>query len=248
MNSAANIIDLILSSSKIVVLTGAGISTESGLPDFRSDNGFWKNNEPIPFNHFIADEGQRRLSWSRNIELHKLLRQIIPNTGHELVKKIISLNKNNILVTQNIDGLHQMSGIDNNQIIEIHGNASTAKCLDCFQVNNISVFHNAIKDGLPLPHCFNCEGIVKVATISFGQPMKEKDIIKASKVSEACDLMLVIGSSLKVMPAGKIPGLAISSGAKVIILNRDKTRYDSKADIVVNDELKNICSEINNLF
>ena len=248
MNSAANIIDLILSSSRIVILTGAGISTESGLPDFRSDNGFWKNNEPIPFNHFIADEEQRRLSWSRNIELHKLLKQITPNKGHELVKKIISLNKNNILITQNIDSLHQQSGVSNNQVIEIHGNASTAKCLDCFQINNISPFHDAIKDGLSLPSCSKCQGIVKVATISFGQPMQEEDMIKASDVSKACDLMIVIGSSLKVMPAGKIPGLAITSGAKVIILNREKTRYDSKAVIVVNDELKNICSELNNLF
>jgi len=248
MNSAANIIDLIFSSSRIVILTGAGISTESGLPDFRSDNGFWKNNEPIPFNYFIADEEQRRLSWSRNIELHKLLNQITPNSGHELVKKIISLNKNNILITQNIDGLHQQSGVSNNQVIEIHGNASTAKCLDCFQINNISAFHDAIKDGLPLPSCSKCQGIVKVATISFGQPMQGEDMIKASEASKACDLMLVIGSSLKVMPAGKIPGLAITSGAKVIILNREKTRYDSKAAIVVNDELKNICSELNNLF
>tara|TARA_B100000787_G_C16116913_1_gene260791 strand:+ start:111 stop:857 length:747 start_codon:yes stop_codon:yes gene_type:complete len=248
MNSAANIIDLILSSSRIVILTGAGISTESGLPDFRSDNGFWKNNEPIPFNHFIADEEQRRLSWSRNIELHKLLRQITPNTGHKLVKKIISLNKNNILITQNIDGLHQQSGLSDNQVIEIHGNASTAKCLDCFKLSNISMFHNAIKDGLPLPVCSNCQGVVKVATISFGQPMQEEDMIKAANVSKACDLMLVIGSSLKVMPAGKIPDQAINAGAKVIILNREKTRYDSKAVIVVNDELKNICSELNNLF
>ena len=112
MNSFEKIADLITSSSKIAVLTGAGISTESGLPDFRSDNGFWKNNEPIQFSNFIKDERQRRLSWTRNIELHKLLEKIAPNSGHELVKKIISLNKDNILITQNIDGLHQQSGMN----------------------------------------------------------------------------------------------------------------------------------------
>ena len=248
MNSLEKIADLILSSSKIVVLTGAGISTESGLPDFRSDNGFWKNNKPIQFNDFIRDEKLRRLSWLRNIELHKLLKQITPNSGHELVKKIISLNKANILITQNIDGLHQESGMDQNQMIEIHGNAKRAACLDCHKINNIYDFHNSVNQDLKLPKCSFCGGMVKVATISFGQPMKEKDMIKATDVSKECDLMLVIGSSLKVMPAGKIPGLAITAGAKVIILNREKTRYDSKADIVINDELKNVCPELNNLF
>ena len=248
MNSFEKIADLITSSSKIAVLTGAGISTESGLPDFRSDNGFWKNNEPIQFSNFIKDESQRRLSWTRNIELHKLLDKIAPNSGHELVKKIISLNKDNILITQNIDGLHQQSGMNQDQIIEIHGNAKRAACLDCYQINDIQSFHDSINKDLKLPVCSSCGGIVKVATISFGQPMKEEDMMKASDASKACDLMLVIGSSLKVMPAGKIPGLAITSGAKVVILNRDKTRYDSKADVVINDELENICSKLNYLF
>ena len=153
MNSLEKIADLILSSSKIVVLTGAGISTESGLPDFRSDNGFWKNNKPIQFNDFIRDEKLRRLSWLRNIELHKLLKQITPNSGHELVKKIISLNKANILITQNIDGLHQESGMDQNQIIEIHGNAKRAACLDCHKINNIYDFHNSVNQDLKLPKC-----------------------------------------------------------------------------------------------
>jgi NAD-dependent deacetylase len=188
------------------------------------------------------------LSWTRNIELHKLLEKIAPNSGHELVKKIISLNKANILITQNIDGLHQQTGMNQDQIIEIHGNAKRAACLDCYKINNIQSFHNSINEDLKLPVCSSCGGIVKVATISFGQPMKEEDMMKASDASKACDLMLVIGSSLKVMPAGKMPGLAITSGAKVVILNRDKTRYDSKADVVVNDELENICSELNNLF
>jgi NAD-dependent deacetylase len=248
MNLFEEIADLIASSSKIAVLTGAGISTESGLPDFRSDSGFWKNNEPIQFSNFIKDERQRRLSWARNIELHKLLEKIAPNSGHELVKKIISLNKDNILITQNIDGLHQQLGMSQDQIIEIHGNARRAACLDCYHINNIDSFHASVNQDLELPLCSSCGGIVKVATISFGQPMREEDMIKASNASKTCDLMLVIGSSLKVMPAGKIPGIAINSGAKVVILNREKTRYDSKADIVINDELKNICSKLNNLF
>ena len=248
MKSLEKIIDLIKSSSKTVVLTGAGISTESGLPDFRSDNGFWSKNQPIQFKDFLRDQDQRRLSWSRNIELHKLLEKITPNSGHEFVKNIISLNRNNILITQNIDGLHQQSGITEDQIIEIHGSAKKAACLNCFQVNAIKNFHDAIIRDLELPECSNCNGIVKVATISFGQPMNEQDMIKASNFSKECDLMVVMGSSLKVMPAGKIPEIAISSSANLIILNREKTSYDTKADIVINDELKNICSKLNKLF
>ena len=248
MKSLTEMIDLIKSSSKIVVLTGAGISTESGLPDFRSNNGFWSKNQPIQFKDFLRDQDQRRLSWSQNIELHKLLEKIIPNSGHEFVQKIISLKRDSFLITQNIDGLHQQSGVKEDQIIEIHGNAKKAACLDCFQVNAIETFHDAVIRDLKLPECSNCNGIVKVATISFGQPMNEQDMIKASDVSKECDLMVVIGSSLKVMPAGKIPGLAASSSAKLIILNREKTSYDTKADIVINDELKNIFSKVNKLF
>ena len=183
----------------------------------------------------------------------KGLETLMTEEGIEIIKgqevtKIISLNKANILITQNIDGLHQQSGMNQDQIIEIHGNAKRAACLDCYKINNIQSFHDSINKDLKLPVCSSCGGIVKVATISFGQPMKEEDMMKASDASKACDLMLVMGSSLKVMPAGKIPGLAITSGAKVVILNRDKTRYDSKADVVINDELENICSKLNNLF
>ena len=248
MRSHEIIIDLIKSSSKTVLLTGAGISTESGLPDFRSDNGFWTKNQPIQFKEFLMDEEQRRLSWLRNLELHKLLANLSPNSGHKLVQRIVSLKKNNALITQNIDGLHQKAGVKEDQIIEIHGNAKRADCLDCHKINNIESFHNSINKDLKLTLCSSCGGIVKVATISFGQPMKKEEMMKASDASKACDLMLVIGSSLKVMPAGKIPGLAITSGAQVVILNRDKTRYDSKDDVVVNDELENICSELNHLF
>ena len=154
MKSLEKMMDLIKSSIRTVVLTGAGISTESGLPDFRSDNGFWSKNQPIQFKDFLRDQGQQRLSWSRNIELHKLLEKITPNSGHELVRNIISLNRNNILITQNIDGLHQESGITEDQIIEIHGNATKAACLDCFQVNAIETFHDAIVSNIDLAPTF----------------------------------------------------------------------------------------------
>jgi NAD-dependent deacetylase len=238
------IIKLVKASKSTVILTGAGISTESGLPDFRSDNGFWTKNKPIQFNEFLQSEEKQRLSWKRNIELHSLLKKIKPNLGHMFVEKITSLQKNNFLITQNIDGLHQKSGVPKNKIIEIHGSAIEAACLKCAAKQNILDFHDAIKLEDSLPKCTFCGGVVKVATISFGQPMNEMDMMHASKIVEESDLMIVMGSSLKVLPAGKLPNLAMQSGSKLIILNREKTRYDQSADIVINDELQNICGKL----
>ena len=242
MSTFLEIIKLVKASKQTVILTGAGISTESGLPDFRSNDGFWTKNKPIQFNEFLLSEEKQRLSWERNIELHSLLEKIFPNKGHAFVEKITNMQKNNFLITQNIDGLHQKSGIRENKIIEIHGNAINAACLECDAKQNILDFHDAIKFNSPLPKCHDCGGVVKVATISFGQPMNEMDMMRASNIVEESDLMIVMGSSLKVLPAGKLPNLAMQTGSKLIILNRDKTRYDSHADIVINDELKNICS------
>ena len=244
MNTFNEIIKLVKASKSTVILTGAGISTESGLPDFRSDNGFWTKNKPIQFNEFLLSEEKQRLSWERNIELHSLLKNIEPNLGHMFVEKIIGLQKNNFLITQNIDGLHQKSGVPKNKIIEIHGSAINAACLECEAKQNILDFHDAIKFQSPLPKCTVCGGVVKVATISFGQPMNEMDMMHASKIVEESDLMIVMGSSLKVLPAGKLPNLAVQSGSKLIILNREKTRYDQSADIVINDELQNTCSKL----
>ena len=244
MNTFNEIIKLVKASKSTVILTGAGISTESGLPDFRSDNGFWTKNKPIQFNEFLLSEEKQRLSWERNIELHSLLKNIKPNLGHMFVEKITSLQKNNFLITQNIDGLHQKSGVPKNKIIEIHGSAIEAACLECAAKQNILDFHDAIKFEGPLPKCTDCGGVVKVATISFGQPMNEIDMMHASKIVEESDLMIVMGSSLKVLPAGKLPNLAMQSGSKLIVLNREKTRYDQSADIVINDELQNICSKL----
>ena len=244
MSTFLEIIKLVKASKQTVILTGAGISTESGLPDFRSNDGFWTKNKPIQFNEFLLSEEKQRLSWKRNIELHSLLEKILPNIGHAFVEKITNMQKNNFLITQNIDGLHQKSGIPDNKIIEIHGSAINASCLECNAKQNILDFHDAIKLNSPLPKCNNCGGVVKVATISFGQPMNEMDMMHASNIVEDSDLMIVMGSSLKVLPAGKLPNLAMQTGSKLIILNREKTRYDVNADIVINDELKNICSSL----
>ena len=139
----------------------------------------------------MLSEEKQRLSWERNIELHSLLKNIEPNLGHMFVEKIIGLQKNNLLITQNIDGLHQKSGVPKNKIIEIHGSAINAACLECEAKQNILDFHDAIKFQGPLPKCTVCGGVVKVATISFGQPMNEMDMMHASKIVEESDLMIV---------------------------------------------------------
>ncbi|MGB2366926.1 MAG: SIR2 family NAD-dependent protein deacylase, partial [Gammaproteobacteria bacterium] len=145
MSTFLEIIKLVKASKQTVILTGAGISTESGLPDFRSNDGFWTKNKPIQFNEFLLSEEKQRLSWERNIELHSLLEKILPNKGHAFVEKITNMQKNNFLITQNIDGLHQKSGIPENKIIEIHGSAINAACLECDAKQNILDFHDAIK-------------------------------------------------------------------------------------------------------
>ena len=243
-NQISSFFKLIEKSKKILILTGAGISTESGLPDFRSDDGFWTKNKPIMFNEFLNDKNSRRLSWERNIELKKKLSLIEPNVAHYFVKKLIDKSVNNYLITQNIDGLHALTGLDTKKIIEIHGNATKASCLNCYKEHKLSIFHDAIKNNIEIPDCDLCGSLVKVSTISFGQPMNETDFTASMFLSQACDLFIAIGTSLSVQPVANLPGLAKEHGAKLIILNRDNTPLDNIADLVINGELKDIIPRI----
>ena len=145
MDKVLKIQNLIKESKNIVFLSGAGISTNSGLPDFRSDNGFWKTNKPIMFRDFLNSHEARQLSWERNIALNKTIERINPNTGHLFVKEVLD-KKNGYIITQNIDGLHHRSGIDSERIIEVHGNATKAKCLDCDKELSLKPFHKAISN------------------------------------------------------------------------------------------------------
>ena len=174
MDKVLKIQNLIKESKNIVFLSGAGISTNSGLPDFRSDNGFWKTNKPIMFRDFLNSHEARQLSWERNIALNKTIERINPNTGHLFVKEVLD-KKNGYIITQNIDGLHHRSGVDSERIIEVHGNATKAKCLDCDKELSLKPFHKAISNNKEIPNCPSCFGLVKVATISFGQPMNMND-------------------------------------------------------------------------
>ncbi len=244
-NRIQELSNLIKNSNRIIILTGAGISTDSGLPDFRSDNGFWKSNKPIYFNDFIKNEQSRILSWKRNIELNNLLEKINPNEGHIFVSKLLDLNEDNFLITQNIDGLHQRVFKKNTNVIEIHGNATFAKCLECKKEYSIKIFHRAVKNDETIPTCHDCSGLIKVATISFGQPMNTEDLNNAKNLTADCDLFLVLGSSLVVQPVASLPKIALENNARLAIINNDETPYDGLADIVINAKINDVISKIN---
>jgi NAD-dependent deacetylase len=228
---------LIRASSRAVIFTGAGMSTESGIPDFRSPGGIWTKMMPVEFQDYISDPEARRVSWQRRFEMEETWNKVLPNDGHRAVAQLVACGKVSHVITQNIDALHQAGGVPEEQVIELHGNARYAKCLDCgarVEIADIRAHFDVHGDA---PDCAGCGGIVKTATISFGQPMPELEMARAAAAAKACDLMLVLGSSLAVYPAAGVPLLAKRSGARLAILNRDTTPQDQFSDLVVRAEI-----------
>ncbi|MDP2123761.1 MAG: Sir2 family NAD-dependent protein deacetylase [Parvibaculum sp.] len=222
---------------RVVIFTGAGISTESGIPDFRSPGGLWTKMSPIDFSDFIRSEELRREAWRRKFEIDKTIVAAEPNKGHMAIAKLIDSGKASHVITQNIDNLHQNSGVPAERIIELHGNGTYAKCLDCGARHELHEV-KAIYDASPAaPVCKSCGGIVKSATISFGQAMPEEEMRRAEEATLGCDLFLAIGSSLQVYPAAGFPILARRNGATLAILNREPTPLDEIADLVIHDEI-----------
>ena len=234
---------LIENSSNIVVFTGAGISTESGIPDFRSPTGIWKKYQPIEFKDFLSSETIRIEAWRRKFEIDKNISKAKPNIGHMAIAKLVKDGKVKNVITQNIDNLHQDSGIPSEIIIELHGNTTYAKCLDCGFKYDLSKIMKEFEETNKPPYCNLCSGIVKTATISFGQAMPEKEMNLSQECSLSCDLFIAIGSSLQVYPAAGFPILAKKNGSKLIILNREKTDLDIYADLVINDEIGSFLSK-----
>ena len=227
---------------RAVVFTGAGISTESGIPDFRSPGGIWSRASPIDFRTFLASEEARRETWRRKLEIDRDMSRAVPNRGHLAVAELVRRGGVLCVITQNIDGLHQASGVPEDALIELHGNGTYARCLSCRKRYELEPILSAFWEDETLPHCSACGGIVKTATISFGQAMPEEEMRRAEEASRACDLFLVIGSSLVVYPAAALPGMAKASGARLVILNRDPTDYDAMADLVLHREIGPVLS------
>lgn len=229
--------EMLEGARRVVVFTGAGISTESGIPDFRSPGGLWTKYAPIEFGDFVRSEEMRREAWRRKFAMEETFRKAEPNRGHRAVAKLVERGKVTHVITQNVDGLHQVSGVPDDKVIELHGNSTYAKCLHCGSRYELEPIRVAFESDGKLPHCTWCNGIVKTATISFGQAMPEDAMQRAEEATKACDLMISIGSSLVVFPAAGFPIMAKRNGARYAILNRDPTDQDGFADLVLNLEI-----------
>ncbi len=235
--------DLVREAHRIVVFTGAGISTESGIPDFRGPGGLWTRNKPIEFGEFLASEEMRRENWRRKIEVDKTLAAAEPNRGHLAVAALVRRGLATVVITQNIDGLHQKSGVPDDRVVELHGNGTYATCLDCGTRYELEAIMAAFEIDETTPTCTFCGGLVKQATISFGQAMPADAMRRAREATLDCDLFLAVGSSLVVYPAAGFPVMAKESGATLVILNREPTDLDAVADLVVNNEIGPILSD-----
>jgi NAD-dependent deacetylase len=226
-------VSLIDAAERIVLFTGAGISTESGIPDFRSPGGIWTKQSPIDFSDFMRSDQARRETWRRRFAMEPLLRQAAPNRGHRAVAEMIRTGKAAAVITQNIDGLHQDSGIPDEKVIELHGNTTYAHCLDCGMHFDIEALRVDFERDQIVPHCA-CGGWVKTATISFGQSMPIDEMQRAKSETLLADLFVAIGSSLVVYPAAGFPELAKRNGSTLVIINLQQTGLDEIADLVLN--------------
>jgi NAD-dependent deacetylase len=237
MDDTGRLHELIAAAKRIVAFTGAGISTESGIPDFRSPGGIWTKYQPIYFDDFMSSEEMRREAWRRKFATDETMLAAEPNAGHRALAKLVEQGKMSAIITQNIDGLHQRSGVPDQKIIELHGNTTYATCLDCGQRHELAPIRKAFLGKGELPLCEKCDGIVKTATISFGQAMPEIQMARAQDETTNCDLFMVLGSSLVVYPAAGFPRIAKRKGAKLVILNREPTDQDEDADLVIHAEI-----------
>ena len=224
-------------AERIVVFTGAGISTESGIPDFRSPGGVWSRMKPIYFQEFVGSETKRREAWARVFSGAAGWVGKEPNLGHFAVARLVASGKASAVITQNVDNLHQASGIADGKVIELHGNASYATCLECGTRHELEELRPVFVDRGEIPTCRECSGLVKTATISFGQSMPEEPMLRAEAETQQSDLFLVLGSSLVVTPAALFPVKAKQYGARLVIVNREPTPLDDMADLVLHDEI-----------
>jgi NAD-dependent deacetylase len=221
----------------IVSFTGAGISTESGVPDFRSPGSPWMVNKPIPFEAFVASRAARIEAWRRKFTMDDHYRGAGPNRGHLALARLVREGRSPGLITQNIDGLHQVSGIPDDKVVELHGNGTYATCLSCGWRHELAAIRPIFETTGEPPVCVVCGGHVKSATISFGQAMPQKEVYRAQELALEADLFLVVGSSLVVFPAATLPVIAKRNGARLVIVNREPTELDAIADLVVRAEI-----------
>jgi len=230
---------LIRESHAILVFTGAGMSTESGIPDFRSPGGLWDRYDPSDFYYqkIISDEKSREKYWIMSREAYGVMKDAEPNRGHLAIKRLEDKGKLLAIVTQNIDGLHHKAGNSSEKIVEIHGTSRTVSCLSCGKKYDRGDIESRLESGVKVPYCDDCEGILKPDTISFGQAMPQDKMAESIRFAAGCDLCMVLGSSLVVYPAASVPVHASDSGAPLMIINRDETPLDGRAQLVIHDAI-----------
>ncbi len=229
----AQLAELLRGAERIVVLTGAGISTESGIPDYRGPNGIWTVGKPPTLGDFMENEESRRAYWERRLDSYPKLLAAQPNPAHGA---LVELERNGTLaaiVTQNIDGLHQRAGSDPARVIELHGSAHIVRCTDCGTSFAGSAIQRRLIDGDLYPSCSVCAGILRTATVLFGEPLPREALDRSIEAARNTDLLLIVGSSLVVNPAAKLPLIAKRNGAPVVIVNRTETRQDHLADLLI---------------
>ena len=237
MGDAAELMQLLIASADAVVFTGAGLSTEAGIPDFRSPGGLWTQHMPIHFDEFRRSAAMRREAWRRKFAMEATFANARPGRGHRAVAHLVRVGRVSHVITQNIDNLHQVAGVPAERVIELHGNGSHAACLDCRTGYELAWIREAFERQGDPPDCPACGGLIKTATVSFGQPMPEQEMERAQEVALGCDLFVVLGSSLVVYPAAGLPVLAKRHGARLAIVNREPTDLDDIADLVIRDDI-----------
>jgi len=228
-----NIAHFIQVSTKILVFTGAGISTESGISDYRSKGGLWDKFKPVTIQEFLASQEKRKEYWRTKFGLYESLETAEPNDGHMAIVAIEKKEKLKGIITQNIDGLHQMAGSSQDLIIELHGSNRETICLSCYDISPWQEVYKRLKAGDEAPLCEKCQGFLKPNTISFGQSLNQQSLSQAAQWAADCDLVLALGSTLLVEPAASIPRMAKQNGAKLVIITLSKTPLDDMADIKI---------------
>ncbi len=249
MDKMQKVADLIHESHKIIVFTGAGISTESGIQDFRSPGGLWQqwNPDELTFDKFMSSRASREHYWGFSRAIWPTMSQAKPNIGHFSIAELFKMGKLDCVVTQNVDGLHQAAGIPDEKVIELHGTIKWVSCLSCGQRWPRQEIEDMMtRSGEKAPEC-RCGGYLKQATIAFGQSLPFEALQAAENKSSTCDLFIVAGSSLVVYPAAQMPLMAKRRGAKLVIITLSDTPHDSYADVVINEKTGTALNQITEL-
>ena len=232
--------DMIAAAGVLVPFTGAGISTEAGIPDFRSPGGLWTRNRPIDFGEFVVSQEARDEAWRRRFAMQDTFAAARPGRGHRALASLYRAGKIPAVITQNIDNLHQESGFSPDHVIELHGNTTYARCIGCGKRYEIGWVQQRFEADGAAPDCPVCTEPVKTATVSFGQAMPEDEMQRATELAQHCDLFLAIGSSLVVWPAAGFPLMAKRAGARLVIINREPTDQDDVADLVIHHDIAEV--------